>query len=137
MCHDCSRPTPIFEYDWLLAVIEPVIVDMSVRTASTLATGLKDPQTQRAMRNAARRVSDSGQSVAANQLINELIGHTGGKRKTKSEKLVLRKKGRSNVAVITHDGSGNLDLSVTAHEQTLEEREALLERIAEALKAHL
>ena len=129
--------TPIFEYDWLLAVFEPVIVDMSVRTASTLAAGLKDPQTQRAMRNAARRISDSGQIIAANQLINELIGSTGGKRKTKSEKLVLRKKGRSNVAVVTHDGNGNLDLSVLAHEQSPEERDALIEGIAATLKEHL
>ncbi len=129
--------TPIFEYDWLLAVIEPVIVDMSVRTASTLAAGLKDPQTQRAMRNAARRISDSGQIIAANQLITELIGTSGGKRKTKSEKVVLRKKGRSNVAVLTHDASGNLDLSIVAHQQTPEEREALIERIAAALKEHL
>ena len=46
--------TVVFDYEWLLPIIEPVLVDMSVRTAVALANGLKDPQKQRAMRNSAR-----------------------------------------------------------------------------------
>ena len=129
--------TTIFDYDWLLPIIEPVMVDMSVRTAAVLAAGLKDPQKQRAMRNSARTVADTGQPIAANQLVAVLIGETGGKRRAKSEKIVLKKKGRSNVAVMNCDDSGNLSLSILAHEQTDEERAALLEQIVKELKARL
>lgn len=129
--------TTIFDYDWLLPIIEPVMVDMSVRTAAVLAAGLKDPQKQRAMRNSARTRADTGQPIAANQLVAVLIGETGGKRRSKSEKIVLKKKGRSNVAVMNCDDSGNLSLSIVAHEQTDEERAALLEQIVKELKARL
>jgi len=129
--------TAIFDYDWLVPIIEPVMVDMSVRTAAVLAAGLKDPQKQRAMRNSARSLADKGESVAANQLVAALIGETGGKRRAKSEKVVLKKKGRSNVAVMNCDEAGNLSLSILAHQQSDEERTVLLDRIVKELKARL
>ncbi|MFV1849144.1 MAG: ParB/RepB/Spo0J family partition protein [Thalassospira sp.] len=129
--------TAIFDYDWLTPVVMPLLPDVSVRTASALAAGLKDPQTQRSMREAARRIVQDGVEVTAGTLQRELIPPTKGRRQRKKQKDVLRKVGRNNVVLLEHDDAGNVSLTVKPYEQSADERTQLLTDIMKALDQHI
>jgi ParB/RepB/Spo0J family partition protein len=131
--HRLMSTTAVFEYDWLTPVLMPLLPDVSVRTASTLAAGLKDPQVQRSMREAARRIVQEGIEVTASTLQRELIPPTKGRRQRKKQRDVLRKVGRNNVVLMEHDDLGNVSLTVQPFEQSESERAQLLTDIMEAL----
>lgn len=135
--HRLMSTTSIFDFDWLTPIVMPLLPDISVRTASTLAHGLKDPKVQRSMREAARRIVDEQVDITAMNLQKELIPPTKGRRQPKKQKLVLRKVGRNNMALLDYDDTGHLSLTVKPFEKTPEEREALLKDIMDALQSHM
>ena len=126
----------VYEHEWLLPVMEPVLPDVSVRMAAGLVAALQDPGRQEAIRRAARRLSEDGRALPAPALMQALLGarpRAGGGR----HREVLRKRGRSTVALLEADAKGNVTVLVKAHEQTRADREDLVDSIAHALDVQL
>ena len=126
----------IYDHEWLLSVIEPVLPDVSVRMAAELVAALQDPARQEPLRRAVRQAVEGGRQLPASALTKALLGARSQSGAEKRRE-VLRKRGRRTVAVLKSDAEGTLTVQVKAHEQTPAEREALVGRIAHALDVRL
>ncbi len=129
--------TSIFEYSWLSELVEPVIMDVSIRSALTIAAALKEPNSLRNMRNAANRLKQENTVINGNDIAKLLIGKTYRKKDKKKQKKVLVKKGRSNVVTLNYDDQGSVTLTVNAYDRTADETKALLDQIRSELTALL
>ena len=125
----------LYDHEWLVAVIEPVLPDVSVRMAAALVAALRGPGREEAMREAARRVAQRKRPLAASALMRALLGPRP--RPARRHRAVLRKRGQRAVAVLESDAQGNLTVQVKAHVQTPAERDDLVGSIARALEAQL
>ena len=126
----------IYEHEWLLPVMEPVLPDVSVRMAAGLVAALQDPDRRETIRRAARRIAEDGRPLSALALMKALLGARPRPRAGRHRE-VLRKRGRSTVALLESDAEGNVTVQVKAHEQTRTDREDLVGSIAYALDAQL
>lgn len=126
----------IYDHEWLLPVIEPVLPTISVRMAAALVAALQDPARQASIRGAARRVVEEGRPLPAVALMKALLG-ARARAEARRRREVLRKRGRRTVAVLESGADGTLTVQVKAHEQTPAERDALVGRIAHALDTRL
>ena len=126
----------IYEHEWLLPVIEPVLPDVSVRMAAGLVAALQDPDRRGTICRAARRIAEDGRALSAPALMQALLGARPRSR-TGRHREVLRKRGRSTVALLESDAQGNVTVQVKAHEQTPADREDLIGSIAHALVVQL
>ena len=126
----------IYDHEWLLPVIEPMLPEISVRMAAALVSVLQDPERQQTIRRAVRRIVEDDRQLSAPALMKTLLDARPRSR-AERRRTVLCKRGRSAVAVLESDAQGNLLVQVKAHEQTPAEREDLVIRIARALDAQL
>ena len=125
----------IHDHEWLLAVIEPMLPEISVRMAAGLVAALREPGRDKAMREAARRVAQRARPLAAPALMRALLGARPCPQRR--HRAVLRRRGRRAVAVLESDAQGNVTVQVKAHAQTPADREDLVGSIARALDAQL
>ena len=126
----------IYDHEWLLPVIEPVLPDVSVRMAAGLVSALQDPERQKTIRRAVRRIVRDERQLPPPALMKALL-NARPRTRARRHREVLRKRGRSIVALLESDTEGNLTVQVKAHEQTPADREDLVGSIARALDVQL
>ena len=126
----------IYDHDWLMPVIEPLLPEVSVRMAAGLVSALQDPQRQKTIRAAVRQIVAEQRQLSAPALMKALLGSRSPTRAGRRRE-VLRKRGRHAVALLESDAEGNLTVQVKAHEQTPADREELVGSIAHALDVRL
>ena len=107
----------IYDHEWLMPVIEPVLPEVSVRMAAGLVSALQDPERQKTIRRAVRRIVQDERQLPLPALMKALL-NARPRTRARRHREVLRKRGRSTVALLESDTEGNLTVQVKAHEQT-------------------
>ncbi len=131
------KASELFDYEWLRDLIEPIMIDVSIRSATQIARALTDQKTLRNARNHAKQIKEQGKHVAAEELVTALLGKKKSKPKVKQVKTVLVKKGRKNLVELHSSDTGFLSLTVQPYERTQEEREELIKQIMDELDSRL
>lgn len=131
------KAAELFEYEWLSELLEPILVDVSIRSATTIARALSDPNVLRNARNHAKRIKEQGTLLKAEDLQTALLGAKKAKAKPKQAKTVLVKKGRNNLVELLSDESGFISLTVLPYARTDDEKKQLLAQIMAELEGRL
>ena len=131
------KAAELFDYEWLSELIEPILMDVSIRSATMIARALGDPNKLRNARNHAKKIKELGTVISGDELQAALLGERKAKSASKRTKTVLVKKGRNNLVEMHSDAEGALSLTVKPYERSDEEKRELISQIVTELEGRL
>ena len=123
----------VTEYDWIMQLLDPVIIDVPVRKADEICRLLKSRNSRERMRRVADiMISNKEVVYPASEVVRTLI--EAGKEKSKNKELVLAKKGKKAILVLSEDSSGGVRLLADKALYGHKDLNELINRVAEELE---